>query len=151
MFNKFTKWFTKLPDLTSPIIHELPITITFVILSRVWSLFTDGEAFKLNEILCFIGIWCLYIYIITASIFYTKKKWLRVAWYILLFTIYTISVFIWYNFKMELGPTPLSLIVETDSREAGEFLDTFLFSYASIISYIKVTICIIIALILEIV
>lgn len=52
---------------------------------------------------------------------------------------------------MELGPTPLSLIVETDSREAGEFLDTFLFSYASIISYIKVTICIIIALILEIV
>ena len=136
-------------NLLPPVIHELPIIITFAILSRVWFIYTGDKNYEWTEIVSSIGVWCLYTYLISASIYYFKSKWLRRIWYFILFSIYAFSVFIWYNFNMELGPAPLLLIVETDSREAKEFLETFLFSNASIQSYVKVGIFIIISYLLE--
>ncbi len=132
-----------------PFIHELPIILVFSILTRIWSIFTDGYDVSWFCNLCYIGVWCIYAYIIAFSIYYTKKNFVRWLWYIVLFTIYLFSAFIYYNFEMELGPTPLSLVIETDSRETEEFFQTFLFSDASIKAYTKVTLLILFTILIE--
>ena len=147
MFGKFGKNVIKLPNIFLPIIHEFPIILVFYILIRysiyeVW----NREA---NEIISSIAVWVFYPYFIAATIFLSKKSWLRWFWYVFLFSIFGFSIFLYNNFNMFVDPTVFRLIGETNLSESEGFLREYLFSRNSMMTFLKLLLYVVIAICIE--
>ncbi len=54
------------------------------------------------------------------------RAWVRAALYAILYAVAIVDVYCFWKFGSTLTPTMLLLVSETDSREAGEFLRTYL-------------------------
>lgn len=54
------------------------------------------------------------------------RRWLRLALYVVLYGVALTDVFCFWKFGSVISPSMLMLVGETDSREAGEFLSTYL-------------------------
>lgn len=54
------------------------------------------------------------------------RRWLRSVLAVFLFVVTLADCFVYSRFDSPLTPTMLQLVLETDPREAGEFLDTYL-------------------------
>ena len=54
------------------------------------------------------------------------RRWVRLAFYIVLYGVAITDVFCFWKFGSVISPSMLMLVGETDSREAGEFLSTYL-------------------------
>lgn len=54
------------------------------------------------------------------------RRWVRLAFYIVLYGVALTDVFCFWKFGSVISPSMLMLVGETDSREAGEFLSTYL-------------------------
>lgn len=54
------------------------------------------------------------------------RKWVRRAIYIIMYTVSVVDVYCFWKFKSTLTPTMLLLVGETDTREAGEFVRSYL-------------------------
>ncbi len=134
-----------------PVIKELPIILVYFILIKTCFIefFLDNDYDGVWDYLSVFSIWFLYAYIIAASIYFSKKVWLRYLWYIFLFSIFATSIFIAANFEMKISPTLITLLIETDGRETQEFINTYFFTHASVIVYLKLFIYIIFAILLE--
>lgn len=137
----------------SPVLNELPIILVFFILIRtsIFSFFSEDFHYSADMIVSYSAIWCFYAFLISASIYYLGKAGsiLKIAWYVFLFTIYTIASFVSIHFNMDFSPTLFVLLKETNNTETNEFLNTYICSSNSISVYIKTIIYIIIAVALE--
>jgi len=54
------------------------------------------------------------------------RRWVRLAFYLVLYGVAITDVFCFWKFGSVISPSMLMLVGETDSREAGEFLSTYL-------------------------
>lgn len=71
----------------------------------------------------------LYIICLALSMIPRKiRRWVRLFCYFIGYTITIVDVFCFVKFRSPLNPTMLLLVGETDSREAGEFLSSYLTS-----------------------
>ena len=65
---------------------------------------------------------CAVLTVIPAKV----RRWVRLALYVVLYGVALTDVFCFCKFGSVLSPSMLMLVGETDSREAGEFLSTYL-------------------------
>lgn len=137
--------------IVQPVIQELPIILVFFIFikANLMEFFQDNDYDSVWDYLSVFSIWFLYSYFIAAIICIFNRTWVRWLWYILLLSIYAISCFLAANFEMRIGPTLITLLVETNEREAGEFMSVYFLTAASIKVYIKIAIYIAIIFIME--
>jgi len=137
--------------LAIPVIRECPIIIVFFIFIRssVIGLFDIYIIDLWFEKLVTFSLWFLYAYFIAAMICVVNRSWFRWLWYVLLFVVFAVAFFIGTIFEMKISPTLFTLILETNSRESSEFLDTYVFSKNAIGVYIKLFAYISIAVIIE--
>lgn len=69
----------------------------------------------------------LYVMCIILTFIPNKIRiWIKTALYIILYSVAIIDIYCFVKFDSTLTPTMLLLVGETDSREAGEFLHTYL-------------------------
>ena len=54
------------------------------------------------------------------------RRWVRGLFYVVLYTVAIIDVFCFWKFSSSLTPTMLLLVGETNSREAGDFFNTYI-------------------------
>ena len=69
------------------------------------------------------------LYLLCALLTLLPKKvclWVRSIVYILVYTVAIIDVYCFWKFRSTITPTMLLLVDETDSREAGEFISSYL-------------------------
>lgn len=133
----------------SPIRQNLPFFILFFLLISLstfkWSI-AGFLSFNVDPI-----IWSHFAralslsYLLTIIINLTHSKLLKVIFYIVGLSLFSINIFLWLVFHQMLQPQIITFIAETNSREASEFLSTYLFSKNGIISI--VIICITIAIV----
>ncbi|MGI6242432.1 MAG: phosphoethanolamine transferase [Prevotella sp.] len=68
-----------------------------------------------------------YLACIVLALFPRKiRKWVKRLFYIVLYAVAIVDVYCFWKFASTLTPTMLMLVNETDSREAGEFLRSYL-------------------------
>lgn len=65
---------------------------------------------------------CAVLMVIPAKV----RRWVRLALYVVLYGVALTDVFCFWKFGSVISPSMLMLVGETDSREAGEFLSTYL-------------------------
>ena len=76
-------------------------------------------------------------------------RWLKAAVYVLFFSAMAVDVFLVHTFGLHLSPTVLTLVAETNRREAADFLTTFVLSSFPLAVVVKVGGCVLLAVGLE--
>ena len=130
----------------APILRELPFfVIIFLLLgsralSGIHSQLADPSSGGNNWLslsgetaICF-----LMSYLLTALVAAVDKRWLKVLLYALVLFLFGVTEFLQYNFDMKINSQALTLLLETNTREASGFMQTFLFSSGSIRTYVLV-------------
>lgn len=127
-----------------PIRHEFPFFVLFFLLitlstfkyfiAGVMGLHLDPIVFK--DFARGLSI----SYIFTAIISCTGKQWLKIVFYAIGLALFGLNVFLWLVFHLIIQPQIITFIGETNSREATEFLSTYLLSRNGIISIIVISI-----------
>lgn len=131
-----------LKGILSPIRREFPFFVLFFLLISLSTLkfFISGIlGFHLDPIVfedLARGLSVSYVF--TAIISYTRKKWVKVVFYAIGLSLFGLNVFLWLVFHLIIQPQIITFIGETNSREATEFLSTYLFSRNGIISIIVI-------------
>lgn len=139
----------------SPILEEFPFFFCFLLLfggSLIGvpiSLLLNYDPIWALGFAKLIGSLFIYDYVLTCIVYFSKSKVIKICLYVLIFFLYGLNSFLQSNFDYRITPNVLLLILETNSREASEFVDIFAFSKASLITYGKVIIQIIIIIALE--
>jgi len=75
-----------------------------------------------SELFLDIYLACVLLLLIPSRI----RRWVRGLFYVVLYTVAIIDVFCFWKFSSSLTPTMLLLVGETNSREAGDFFNTYL-------------------------
>ena len=75
-----------------------------------------------------LAIWFLFAVIISSFIYKTKSKLLKVIIFFVVFSLYGIQHFLITNFHQPISSAYLVLIIETNSKESKDFIDTFILS-----------------------
>ena len=131
-----------LSAIISPVLKELPFfVIIFLILAEKAlrgihsqlvepSMYTN--AYDLSGQVALALIWA---YVLTVVVSLVGKKWLKICFYVLFVTIFAICKFLYLNFEMGINPHAITLLVETNSREASGFISTFILAKESIKAY----------------
>ena len=69
----------------------------------------------------------LYVACVVLAVIPCKvRRWVRLAFYVVLYSVSLTDVFCFWKFGSVISPSMLMLVGETDSREAGEFFSTYL-------------------------
>lgn len=130
--SKLKNFFTKaISLLTPPIKNELPFLVLFFLLIAFplikdffATLITTGTF--VDEALIPICLAMLISYIFTIVVYYSHKHWLKVFFYTIGCIVFSVDTFLWLEFHKSISPQILTLIGETNTTEATEFLSTFL-------------------------
>lgn len=96
-----------------------------------------------------IGLLFLYDYLMVLLIYHTKSRIVKYGLYTIVLLLYGIISFLTLNFEMVINANVLILLLETNSREVSEFINTYLSSEGSLITYKKLIIRLIAIIILE--
>ncbi len=75
-----------------------------------------------SELFLDIYLTCVLLSLIPSRV----RRWVRGLFYVVLYTVAIIDVFCFWKFSSSLTPTMLLLVGETNSREAGDFFNTYL-------------------------
>ncbi len=75
-----------------------------------------------SELFLDIYLACMLLSLIPSRV----RRWVRGLFYVVLYTVAIIDVFCFWKFSSSLTPTMLLLVGETNSREAGDFFNTYL-------------------------
>ena len=141
--------------LVAPILKELPF---FLI---IFFLFGSGFIVEIIEqcqnyvpmlargLAGKIGLLFLYDYLLVLFIYYTKSKIVKYVLYAIVLFLYGVISFLLLNFEVGINTNNLILLLETNGREASEFMNTYMFSEGSVITYKKVLIRLVVIVILE--
>lgn len=65
-------------------------------------------------------------YLLTCAVYYTRATWLKVVFYAIGCTLFSVNLFVWLVFHRAFSPQLFVLVGETNYREATEFITTFL-------------------------
>ena len=153
---KYDRMTERISCLSLPVIYELPIFISFFVFTRSWVYFlnlfvlfqgiwNDSVEVSLESL----SIWFLMAYLFAFIIHFTKSWKIKFLYYFQLTVLLTISRFCILNFDLDVSPTLLTLIAETNGRETKEFFSTYLFSDASYRCYLEIAFFIAFCLITE--
>ena len=74
-----------------------------------------------SELFLDIYLTCVLLSLIPSRV----RRWVRGLFYVVLYTVAIIDVFCFWKFSSSLTPTMLLLVGETNSREAGDFFNTY--------------------------
>ena len=74
-----------------------------------------------SELFLDIYLACMLLSLIPSRV----RRWVRGLFYVVLYTVAIIDVFCFWKFSSSLTPTMLLLVGETNSREAGDFFNTY--------------------------
>ena len=128
--------------ITSPILRELPFFVAFILLigtdtfraihSQIVK--PDPNVGVLNLVGQFSFV-VMMAYIFTVIVASVGKRWLKIVFYIVIVALFTISTFLFQNFGMTIKPYNLTLLLESNGREASEFFRMFVLSKGSIATY----------------
>lgn len=136
-----------------PLSTEWPFFIIFLFLisqTALKSLLVDWRSMAtLKAVFLYLSLATLISYLGTLILFLSKSKTLKILFYsvgILLFGLY---MFLWLVFGTSLSPTILLILAETNSKETGEFIQTFFLSGRSLISLSSVAAVILVIVALE--
>ena len=75
-----------------------------------------------SELFLDIYLACVLLLLIPSRV----RRWVRGLFYVVFYTVAIIDVFCFWKFSSSLTPTMLLLVGETNSREAGDFFNTYL-------------------------
>ena len=75
-----------------------------------------------SELFLDIYLVCVLLSLISSRV----RRWVRGLFYVVLYAVAIIDVFCFWKFSSSLTPTMLLLVGETNSREAGDFFNTYL-------------------------
>ena len=73
-------------------------------------------------------------YLFTCIVFYSHKSWVKGMFYAIGCTLFGVNVFLWLVFHKIISPQIITLIGETNTTEASEFLSTFLLNGKGLLS-----------------
>lgn len=73
-------------------------------------------------------------YLFTCIVYYSHKKWVKVLFYVLGCSLFGVNLFLWLVFHKIISPQIITLIGETNTTEASEFLSTFLLKGKGLVS-----------------
>lgn len=88
-------------------------------------------------------------YCFTTILLLSGRKWLKIIFYIIALSLFSLNLFLWLVFHLIIEPQIVTFIGETNLQEATEFLSTFLFSEKGILSVLIIVLSIIISIIIE--
>lgn len=142
-----------LKGITSPIRHEFPFFVLFFLLITLptfKSLIAGILGHHLDAIVFEDVARALTVsYLLTAIINYSKLEWLKVAFYAIGITLFSLNVFLWLVFHLIVQPEIITFIGETNTKEATEFLSTYLLSRNGIASIFVICIALLIVMLGE--
>ena len=127
-----------------PILKELPFFVLFLfifsseLIPFAREMITDYSPLWTKSLLGRIGIIFLYDYILTALIAHTGSRKLKYILYVVVILLYGINLFLLFNFNYRISLHVLILLLETNSREASEFMHGYLLSASSLSAYFKI-------------
>ena len=149
---RFRRW----AFLLSPITHELPFMVTFLVLMGIkWSrqlrlfLFDDQFEATFLDVLGQLAFLFLMAYLLAALIHIVNKRWFRISLYAVVIALFGVEMFMEKNFLMTISPNSLILLAETNSHEVANFLSMYMLTPASINSYFWVVVASVCAVLLE--
>ena len=149
------KFITKAVSLLPPPIEkELPFLVLFFLLIA-FPLIKDFLATLVTsrqfivEPLIPICLALFISYLFTIVVYYSHKHWIKVFFYTIGCVLFSVDTFLWLEFHKSINPQILTLIGETNTTEASEFLSTFLLNFKGAICIIIIALCITIICIAE--
>lgn len=138
-----------------PIIKEMPFFVLFLFLFGLElfpiavELINDYSPLWTKSLLGRIGILLFYDYILTSLIAYTGSKILKLFIYAIILLLYGIHMFLMLNFEYRINLNVMVLLLETNRREASEFMEGYLLSDGSLATYWKIALRIVAIVSLE--
>lgn len=135
------------------IVNELPFILVITALLSPHLLFYSFETLKLlvggefatffksalDTLQCFaLSVTIGYIFASFVNVF--RSKALRIVFYSLFLIVAAMRLFLKYNFWLEFGPMVFTLIGETTSSEASNFVSAFIFKSGSIKTYMFIVV-----------
>lgn len=141
--------------LVNPILKEFPFFFMFFflfglpIIGEILYLFHEYSPMTARGLIGRIGLLFLYDYLLTLLICYSRSKIVKILVYTVVLFLFTVNTFLVQNYGYQINMNVLTLILETNGREASEFMDSYLFSSGSIVAYGKVAVRLVLVLVLE--
>ncbi len=141
-FERIYSWMKKL---TRPVKAE-PVFFILVFLMCIeqpihWMCYILDD--RLEQTLQFaqgLGIEFAVVYVATCLVYAAKRRWAKVAVKALLYALFWalmgITLFLALNFDMCISQQTLTVLVETNPKESSEFIDTYMLTSASQLSYL---------------
>ena len=148
----FRKWSV----LLRPISHEMPFMMAFLMLMGIkWTrqlrllvIHHDPEVTTL-DVLGQLAFLFLMAYLAASLIHAVNRKWFRLLAYVVLIALFGIEMFLEKNFEMTISPSTLILLAETNRNEAENFLSMYMFSSASVKTYLWMGVAVVLIWCLE--
>ncbi len=75
------------------------------------------------------------VYLATCIVYYTHSKVVKWILYLLNWALMSITLFLVMNFEMSISQQTLTVLVETTPKESSEFISTYMFNAADVLSY----------------
>ena len=129
------KFITKAVSLfTPPIERELPflvsffLLIAFPLLMKLLVYFVVSRTFLPGLLVVPFCPAFFISYLFTIVVYYSHRHWVKVFFYVIGVLLFSVDTFLWLEFHKSISPQILTLIGETNTTEASEFLSTFLFN-----------------------
>ena len=125
-------------SLVVPILKEFPFFFMFFfmfglpIFGEILYLFQVYSPMVARGLIGRIGLLFLYDYLLTLLICYSRSKIVKILVYVVVLFLFGVNSFLIENYGYQINMNVLTLILETNGREASEFIDSYLFSYCSL-------------------
>lgn len=78
---------------------------------------------------------CGVVYAATSLIYWSRSKIVKSLMYALFWFLLVVTVFLEFNFNQNISQQPLTILAETNPKESGEFVNTYMLSTESLWGY----------------
>ena len=115
-------------QILKPILDNITLFIISILLLGGFDVFYHQYNFHENDtmgMLSAYGEMILEAYLICLCSYWLRKIHLKVAFYIILFTIYAVNCYLRYAYSTDISPKILLLLFETNNKEITGFFKTY--------------------------
>ena len=132
--SNFIKVLKRIPHkLAAPVLKETTFFLFFLVFTTPTLLvylfreLRDGEGLSLIvRVFKDFSLAVLFSYIFTSIIYFTRSRFVKILFYIILLILFAINLYLRLVFGLTLSPLIIVLIGETTEGEASEFISTFM-------------------------
>lgn len=103
----------------------------------------------MTVVLIYLSIALFFAYIFALIAYLAKRKWVKIAIYSLVITLFAVYCFLQLNFHSIMTPTIMMAMAETNANETSEFFSQFVLSWQSIVTYLIVALTIVAVVLVE--